>query len=304
MDLNPLRLVARHTPQPIKGMAAMGGSMLDDMVQLLSSGIPPGDDLDAWDPEYIRQTVPLMRMVFGTYFRGEVRGLENIPADGPALLVGNHSGGTYIADTFVFTQRFYEHFGPDRRFHQLAHDVAAKSPALGLIRRYGVVPASHDNARAAFDLGAPVLVYPGGDYETFRPSWHGDRIEFGGRRGFIELAIERDVPIVPVVAIGGQETALFVTRGQRAAKAIGFDKLTRIKVLPVSIGPPLGINLLDFPGRVPLPAKIKIQVLPPIDLRERYGDEPDRDTAYEAVTAEMQDALTALDEERTLPVVG
>jgi hypothetical protein len=97
---------------------------------------------------------------------------------------------------------------------------------------------------------------------------------------------------------------LFLTRGQRAAKLFGFDRLTRIKVLPVSIGPPLGINLLDLPGRVPLPAKIKIQVLPPIDLRERYGDDPDPDKAYEAVTAEMQDALTALDEERTLPVVG
>ena len=88
-----------------------------------------------------------------------------------------------IADTFVLSAAFYDHFGPDRRFHQLAHDVAAKSPVLGLIRRYGVVPASHDNARAAFKLGAPVLVYPGGDYETFRPSWHGDQIEFGGRQG-------------------------------------------------------------------------------------------------------------------------
>ena len=222
----------------------------------------------------------------------------------PSLLVGNHSGGLLIADTFVFSAAFYDHFGPDRRFHQLAHDVAAKSPLLGLIRRYGVVPASHDNARAAFDLGAPVLVYPGGDYETFRPSWHGDQIEFGGRQGFIRLALERDVPIVPVVAIGGQETALFVTRGQRAAKLIGLDKLTRIKVLPVSIGPPLGINLLDLPGRIPLPAKIKIQVLPPIDLRERYGADPDPDEAYEEITGEMQDALSALDEERTLPVVG
>ena len=63
-------------------------------------------------------------------------------------------------------------------------------------------------------------------------------------------------------------------------------------MLPVSIGPPLGINLLDFPGRIPLPAKIKIQVLPPIDLRERYGADPDPDEAYEAITAEMQDALS------------
>ena len=121
-----------------------------------------------------------------------------------------------------------------------------------------------------------MLVYPGGDYETFRPSWHGDQIEFGGRQGFVKLALEHDVPIVPVVSIGGQETALFVTRGERAAKLIGLDKLTRIKV----------------------------QVLPPIDLRERFGADPDPDAVYDEVTAEMQDALSALDEERTLPVVG
>ena len=72
----------------------------------------------------------------------------------------------------------------------------------------------------------------------------------------------------------------------------------------MSIGPPLGINLLDLPGRIPLPAKIKIQVLPPIDLRERYGADPDPGEAYEEITGEMQDALSVLGDERSLPVVG
>ena len=75
-------------------------------------------------------------------------------------------------------------------------------------------------------------------------------------------------------------------------------------MLPVSIGPPLGINFLDLPGRIPLPAKITIRVLPPIDLRDRFGKDPDPDEVYEEVTAEMQEALTDLSEERTLPVVG
>jgi 1-acyl-sn-glycerol-3-phosphate acyltransferase len=299
---NPFRRLARHTPAPLDGLVEYAAGALNDLGELVD-GLPE-DPIDAWDGEHIRRTLPWLRTFVRTYFRGEVRGLENIPVGEPSLLVGNHSGGLMIADTFVFSAAFYDHFGPDRRFHQLAHDVAAKSPLLGLIRRYGVVPASHDNARAAFDLGAPVLVYPGGDYETFRPSWHGDQIEFGGRRGFVRLALERDVPIVPVVAIGGQETALFLTRGQRAARLVGLGKLTRIKVLPVSIGPPFGINLLDFPGRIPLPAKITIHVLPPIDVRERYGPDPDPEAAYEDITAEMQEALSALDEERSLPVVG
>src|SRR5204862_3672287 len=100
------------------------------------------------------------------------------------------------------------------------------------LSRWGTVAASHDNARRAFDKGAPVLVYPGGDYETFRPTWHADRIEFGGRKGFIRLALERGVPIVPVVAVGGQETALFLTRGERLARLTGGANLTRIKVTP------------------------------------------------------------------------
>src|SRR3954462_14266536 len=284
-SVNTVDRVFRAGLQAVDGATAGTGMVLEDFAHLRRT--LDGHDLDAWNPDYIRRLLPLWRAVMNTYFRGEVRGLENIPPEGPSLLVGNHSGGTMIADTFVFTMDFYEHFGPDRRFHQLAHDIAARLPATG-ISRFGTVAASHDNARKAFERGAPVLVYPGGDYETYRPTWHGDRIEFGGRKGFIKLALEEGVPIVPVVSIGGQETALFVTRGERAAQLVGLDRLARIKVLPVSIGPPLGINLLDLPGRVPLPAKITLEVLPPIDLRERFGSGADPDEVYEEVTAEMQ----------------
>jgi len=281
----------------VTGATAVSTRLASDMVGAL--GGLRGDDPDEWDPEYIRRTLPLLKSTFGSYFRGEVRGMENIPTDGPSLLVGNHSGGTLIADTFVFAYCFYDRFGPYRRFHQLAHDVAARMPSLGILRRYGVLAASHENAKKAFDRRAPVLVYPGGDYETFRPSWHSDRIEFGGRRGFVRLAMEQNVPIVPVVAIGGQETALFVTRGERVARAVGLDRLTRIKVLPVQLGPPFGLTLLDLPLRVPLPAKITVQVLPPIE------DLPDEaDEAYDTITNTMQDALSELSEERTLPLVG
>ena len=268
----------------------------------IAQGRLGGDDPDEWDPDYIRATLPVWKTVFDTYFRAEVRGLEKIP-DGPSLLVGNHSGGTMIADTFVFAVGFYDYFGPERRFHQLAHDVAVKVPGTG-IRKFGTLAANHDNARKAFERDAPVLVYPGGDYETFRPSWHSSRIEFGGRKGWVRLALEQDVPIVPVVAVGGQETALFVTRGERAARLIGLDRFARIKVLPVSLGPPFGINLLDLPGRLPLPAKITLEVLDPIDLRERFGSSPDLDEVYDEVTADMQETLTELDDERVLPVVG
>src|SRR3954454_19040866 len=300
-DVSLVKSILNGGVKAVDGATAWGGMAVDDFLHLRRTF--DGNDIDAWDPEYIRRILPLWRAIMGTYFRGEVRGLDNIPEEGPSLLVGNHSGGTMIADTFVFTGEFYDHFGPERRFHQLAHDIAARMPAVG-INRWGTVAASHDNARKAFEKGAPVLVYPGGDYETFRPSWHSDQIEFGGRKGFIKLALEHDVPIVPVVAIGGQETALFLTRGETAAKVTRWSDLTRIKVLPVALAPPFGISLMDLPTRLPLPAKITVEVLPPIDLAERFGPDADHEDVYEQVTGEMQQVLSKLQEERTVPIAG
>ena len=300
-DLNPFRPLRRIAPKPLDGIASLPEMALDDWAGL-RHGIP-GDNLDDWDPDYIRRVLPWLSRLTDVYFRGEVRGLENIPAEGPVLLVGNHSGGTLIADTFVFACKFYEHFGPDRRFHQLAHDVAARLPGLG-IRQWGTVAANHDNARKAFEHGAPVLVYPGGDHETFRPSWESDQIDFGGRKGFIRLALEQNVPIVPVVAIGGQETALFLGQGRGISKKLRLERLTRIKVFPVQVAPPFGLTLLDLPLRLPLPAKITVEVLPPIDLQERFGPDAEPERIYDVVTGDMQDTLSDLADERTLPIAG
>ncbi len=276
-------------------------------ISLVPSGSAkePGDPLEARDPDYIRRTLPAWRMVSDLYFRAEVEGLENVPRDEPALLVGNHSGGFIIVDTFVFAQKFYDHFGPERRFHQLAHDVVFQVPggrAIG--RRWGMVPASRDNMRAALERGAALLVYPGGEVETFRPSWESSEVDFAGRTGYVELALESDTPIVPVVAIGGQETALFLGRGRRLAKAFRLDRLMRLKVLPAQLGPPFGLTVLDAPGRIPLPSKITIRVLPKIDLRERLGPDPDVEQAGRLVSETIQEALDELAEQRTLPVIG
>ena len=76
------------------------------------------------------------------------------------------------------------------------------------------------------------------------------------------------MPIVPVVAIGGQETALFLGRASGFAQLLRLDRLLRLKVLPVQIAPPFGVTVLDLPGRIPLPAKITVRALPKIDLKE------------------------------------
>jgi 1-acyl-sn-glycerol-3-phosphate acyltransferase len=264
----------------------------------------PRADLDERDPDYIRETLPRLWLLSSLYFRGEVRGLGNIPDEGPVLLVGNHSGGNMTPDTTVFSLAFHAYFGVERRFHQLAHNLVLSSPPLGFLRKYGTVAASPENAKAALEAGAAVLVYPGGDLEVHRPSWRSAKTDFNDRTGYVRLALEQDVPIVPVVAIGGQETALFLSAGEGLAKALMLDRAFRLKVLPVSLALPWGLNVGDFLGHVPLPAKIVVEVLPPIHPREEFGARPDPDEVHEHVARLMQDTLDALASERRFPVIG
>ena len=149
-----------------------------------------------------------------------------------------------------------------------------------------------------------MLVYPGGDREVHRPSWQSGRVDFGGRKGYVRLALDEDVPIVPVVAIGGQETALFLSQGEWLARLLMLDRLFRLKVLPISIAAPWGLNVGDMLGHIPLPSKIVVEVLPPIRLREEFGEHPDVDEIHAHVTRLMQETLDALAAERRLPVIG
>jgi 1-acyl-sn-glycerol-3-phosphate acyltransferase len=261
-------------------------------------------DLDDRDPDFIRENLSLSWLISTIWFRGEVRDMGRIPEEGPVLLVGNHSGGNLTPDTIVFTLAFNTFFGVERPFYQLAHNLVLASPVGPYLRRFGTVSASHENAHKALDAGAAVLVYPGGDWEVHRPSWEANRVEFAGRKGFIRLALEAGVPIVPVVSVGGEETALFLSHGQRLSKLLRLDRLLRLKVLPISLSLPWLINVGDFLGHLPLPAKITVQVMEPIDLRERFGRNPDLDEVYEQITGLMQDQLNALAEERRLPVLG
>lgn len=285
------------------GAVALAGRVLEAVARQAKTRVPKAD-LDERDPDYIRESLPGLWLLASLWFRGEVRGLGHIPSDGPVLMVGNHSGGNVMPDTIVFTLAFNTFFGVERRFYQLAHNLVLSMPGLGSLRKYGTVAASPENANKALDSGAALLVYPGGDYEVHRPSWESAKVDLGGRKGFIRLALDKDVPVVPVVAIGGQETALFLSRGEWLAKLLRLDKMFRLKVLPISVAIPWGLNIGDMLGHLPGPSKITIQVLPPIDLRERYGSEPDVDEVYSDLVEEMQDALTALQAERSLPLIG
>jgi 1-acyl-sn-glycerol-3-phosphate acyltransferase len=257
-------------------------------------------ELDARDPEYIRNMLPLMWLLTTVYFRAEVRGMERIPEGGPVLFVSNHSGGNMTPDSIVFTLAFNSYFGVERPLYSLAHALVTSWPGIGsMAKRWGIITAGPDAAKAAFERDACVLVYPGGDVEVHRPYSARNEIRFDGRKGFLRLAREAGVPIVPVVANGGHDTYLPLTDGRAIAKALRLDKLARLKVLPISIALPWGINIGDFLGHIPTPAKIRMEVLDPIDVGAKFGD--DYDEGYRYVTGRMEEALLALAAERVLP---
>ena len=290
-------------PSAARLVTAVPAALARAAARQVSRRIPKAD-LDERDPDYIRDHLPLLWLAASLYYRGEVRGLGNVPEDGPVLLVGNHSGGNLTPDTLVLTLAFSTYFGVERRFFQLAHNLVLSMPGLGSLRKFGTVAASPENAEQALASGAALLVYPGGDWEVHRPSWQGGRVDFAGRKGWVRLALDHDVPIVPVVSIGGQETALFLSRGEGLAQLLRLDKLFRLKVLPISIALPWGLNVGDMAGHIPLPAKITVEALPPVHLREEFGEDPDVDEVYEHVTRQMQDTLDALKAERRFWVIG
>ncbi|MEV0251606.1 1-acyl-sn-glycerol-3-phosphate acyltransferase [Nocardia sp. NPDC050712] len=257
------------------------------------------------DPEFIARSLEFSWRLVRVYFRPEIKGIERVPAQGPVLLVGNHSGGNVSPEVVVTTLAFTRHFGPERPFYQLAHDLVMAFPVLGgYLRKFGTVAADPASARAALDSGAAVLVYPGGDWEVHRPAWEQDQIDFAQRTGFLRLAWDAKVPIVPVINYGAHENQLILTRGDRLARLLRLDRMLRLKVFPISLALPWGVNFGDLAGHIPLPTKVTVEFLDPIDLRATLGEELDQDRAYEHVTGIMQAALKRLADERTLPIIG
>src|SRR6201988_4165733 len=255
-----------------------------------------------WDPAFTKQITNALGPWIKRWYRAEVRHVHNVPAAGGALVVSNHSGGMLTPDVLIFAPAFYGRFGYDRPLYTLAHYGVFIGPLEGCLRRLGAIEASPENAAAALHSGAVVLVFPGGDYDSYRPTLSANTIDFNGRTGYVRTAIEAGVPIVPTVSIGGQETQLFLTRGNWLARKLGLTK-ARVDILPVSFGFPFGASVV-LPPNVPLPAKIITEVLPPIDVTARFGDDPDIEEVDAHVRSVMQTALDRLARQRRFPVLG
>ncbi|AGZ51198.1 lysophospholipid acyltransferase family protein [Mycobacterium kansasii] len=259
-------------------------------------------EMAKWDPAFTKALIGTVTPLIKRWFRAEVRGLESFPPTGGVLLVSNHSGGVLTPDWNVLAPAFYGRFGYGRPLYTLAHYGVFFTPFRAALGRLGVIHASRDNAVKALRSGAVVLAFPGGDYDAFRPTLAQNVIDFGGRTGYVRTAMQAGVPIVPAVSIGGQETQLFVTRGNWLAKHLGFKRI-RIEILPVTIGLPFGLTVF-FPANMPLPAKIIYQVLEPIDVAAQFGEDAEAAEVDASVRSVMQAALDELGHRRRVPLLG
>jgi len=266
------------------------------------------DLLGQRDPSYIAKALPFLKLAMKGYFRSEVRDIDRVP-DGGALMVGNHSGGLMAMDVPIIAVAFAETFGADRPLYCLAHDMLFTGVAGPFFRKFGFVPADRASADDVLSSGAVTIVFPGGDYDTFRPTLKANVIDFEGRKGYVRTAMAAGVPIVPVVSIGGQEAQFHLTRGQWLGRLSPLRGVMRTDLLPLTFGFPFGLMPAGA-GNVPLPTKIVTQVLDPIDPAEigaKFGPDGEVDAIAEVdemVRARMQDALDELARERRFPVLG
>jgi 1-acyl-sn-glycerol-3-phosphate acyltransferase len=259
----------------------------------------------ARDPAFIRGQMPRVERLL-RYFAPDVRHAERVPASGPALVVGNHSGYVYFPDLWATALALVRRRGIDAPTFGLAYDLLFAVPGVeSFLRRLGALPAGGRAAEAALSAGGAVLVYPGGDWEVCRPWAERNRVDFHGRKGFVRLALRTGVPVVPVVSHGSHHTVVVLSRGDRVARALGLDRV-RVNVMPWLVGVPFGVAPVLPPA--PLPAKVTVEFLEPLDWSDA-GAEGARDPAlvqarYDQVIGLLQDGLDRLRNERPHPILS
>ena len=266
-------------------------------------------------PEVVRRSARILGPIVNKYFRSETRRLDRVP-DGPSVMVTSHDGGVLPINGICFGVHCYEHFGFDRTFYVLTHDLLhGFVPAFTkLLNESGLIRADRQNLEAALAERKPVLIFPGAARESFRSFWARRDIDLGGRRGFVTAAIRAGVPIVPVASAGAHETVFVLTGGHWLARALGIPKFVRSgDVLPVLAGLPWGIWFVPFLPQFPLPSKIVNEVLEPIDPSKVVGrtltaaDAEDPyviERVFQEVVLKMREATARLYDERRWPVIG
>jgi 1-acyl-sn-glycerol-3-phosphate acyltransferase len=245
------------------------------------------------------------------YFRLQTSGWERLPQE-TSLLIGNHSGGALTMDAWTLVFDWWRRFGNERVLHATAHDVLMAAPVLGdYFRLCGVIPASRHGVSAALGAGRDVIIWPGGEVDAMRNWRRRDEAVLGGRKGFVRQAIRSGVPIVPVASVGGHDTVFVLSEGRWLASGLdrftGLKKKLRAVTMPIVLGMPFGVTIETIPTHLPLPAKIRTELLDPIHVDkdpERVNDQEYVDAIYLEVTSAIQDAMDRLARQRRFPIFG
>jgi hypothetical protein len=270
----------------------------------------------AWAVRVVLRWVwPLVRVLF----RPAIRGLEHLPARGPYLLVANHSAGLGLAELSSFAALYLREVGPERPLAGFAHPRAfGMWPTSVIHPALGVVPSTYAAAEATLAMRVPLLVLPGGDHETMRPITQADRVDLGGRVGFLRIARRAGVAIVPLGIRGSHYTAPILWRSKLLATLLVLPRwVFGVKRWGLSLLAVLGaVGLAMLPLSVPLrlvlmwlwlgsplvflpivPWRVRFAVGAPLDLT--WSERPEAEDAEVAralpqVQAELQRLVDGL----------
>lgn len=281
------------------------------------------DSLDSVDPHFAKTVEPFLEGLYKYYFRCDVTGWENIPEQ-KALFVGNHNGLLTFEVLMVF-YAWWKRYGTSKRAFGLAHNIALKNPFFSwIIPKLGAIPAHPEIAQRALERNFSLLVYPGGEKESFRPYKERKKVDFYQRKGFIRLALKGKVPIVPIVSVGAHESYFILHRGEEIAEKLGLKEKYRLHGLPITFrslfflwcmatGMLTFFPLLLAPAAftsifIPLPAKMTFKILPPIDvvgmMDPNLSEDENLQKIYDHILEQMQTALTEEYSNRKFPVLG
>ncbi len=244
--------------------------------------IPPGEaprDLDDWgrSQRVFDLMEPLLDFYYRYWFRVEQSGVENVPSEGGALLVSNHSGALPPDAPMLLQAIRHEHPHP-RPVYMLGEHWFKGYPGVGMVtNKLGLVAAHTANAqRLLRDEGRLALVFPEGQKGSRKLYWQRYRLRRFGRGGFVRTAIKAGVPIVPVAVVGAEEAMPIF------AHVPLLQRLTGLIYFPINHAfPHFGLAA----ALMYLPAKFKIRFLEPVDL-SGYGPDDADDLALVQTLAE------------------
>ncbi|MFI6939074.1 lysophospholipid acyltransferase family protein [Streptomyces sp. NPDC050418] len=208
-----------------------------------------------YDEELTDQVLmSLLRPVYEKYFRVEVKGIENIPADGGALIVANHSG-TLPLDGLMLQVAVHDNHPDQRHLRLLAADLVFMLPVVNeLARKAGHTLACAEDAQRLLEAGELVGVMPEGFKGIGKPFSERYKLQRFGRGGFVSTALRAGTPIVPCSIVGAEEIYPMIGNAKTLARVLGFPYFPITPTFPW-LGPL---------GAVPLPTKWTIQFGEPI----------------------------------------